>query len=230
MQVIRFDTQVERGIFSSSAELSRLIKEIKSSGFCGYSQCATFLEYYLRTVECPSNLKSIAKLLYQNPYGTFKFGFKDDQAVIDSFGLDNDRYPSKGKVLLVAPTATGYLGVSNILHTSVPDIWRAFGTLFPSKAVIVPAWLAFSLGASRWRFHNAHGDLVVEDSLVDRLKTLPAPHPFVVLAYFRVPSSPRFRLTATVENRPAMLLGSKDLDFGGGLGEGGWVSGVGGEV
>ena len=92
MQVIRFDTQVERGIFSSSAELARLIKEIKLSGFCGYSQCATFLEYYLRTVECPSNLKSIAKLLYQNPYGTFKFGFKDQQAVIDSFGLDNDRY------------------------------------------------------------------------------------------------------------------------------------------
>lgn len=95
MQVIRFDTPEQLGIFSSNAEFARLTKAILRNCPSGINQCPTFLNFYMQTVDCPSNSLSIAKLLYTNPYGTFKFGFKYQAAVEKSFGLHHLKYAAQ---------------------------------------------------------------------------------------------------------------------------------------
>lgn len=100
MQVIRFDTPEELGIFSSNVEFARLNKAILRNCQPGIYQCPTFLDFYMKTVDCPANILSISRLLYKHPYGTFKFGFKYQAAVEKSFGLHYPKYADQYKYAL----------------------------------------------------------------------------------------------------------------------------------
>lgn len=89
MRVIRFSTESGYGPFSSGAEFQRLTQAIKRNCAVSHNfQCRTFLDFYMQTVPCPAESnKQVRTLLHRNPYGTFKFAFKDQDAVARSFGL-----------------------------------------------------------------------------------------------------------------------------------------------